>query len=185
MFISVVLAINSKFIYIVNSRGILNIYSLSGLLCSSVTCPGRPVSLIAPENDQLFMFTEDSEGILCHRLDAKNGGVIKGSQSSRVILGSDEQLIWLGVSFSGVLGAFSSIRKFSILLTRGTDRWTEILEISATEQDYWPVYFDVNTLSGIKTASGYPDPYPAPIVTDVPFKIPEIASDSVSQSYEE
>lgn len=185
MFISVVLAVNSKSIYLVNKRGILNIYSLSGLLCASVRCPGRPVSLIASENGQLFMFTEDSEGVLCHRLDSKNGGVIKGSQSSRVILGSEEQLIWFGVSFSGVLGALSSGRKFSILLTRGTDRWTEILETSANEHEFWPVYFDVNTLSGVKTASRYPDPYPAPIVTDIPFKIPELPIDSVSQSYEE
>lgn len=133
------------------------------------------------------MFTEDYEGIMCHRLDSMNGGVVKGSQSSRVLLGSTEKLVWCGTSFSGVLGAFSSNGKFSILLTRGNDRWTEILDTSKSSNGTkaWPVYFDVNTLSSVNCTEEFPDPYPAPIVVDTNFRIPELPTDTFSESYEE
>lgn len=176
---------NSHSVYLVNSRGILNIFTSTGLLRSSATCPGRPISLICSESDEIFMFTEDSEGILCHKLDARIGGVIKGSQSSRVLLGSTDKLIWCGLSFSGVLGAFTSSGKFLILLTRGTDRWTEILDTSKSVGMTWPVYFDINTLSSINCTDNYPDPYPAPIVIDTKFRIPELPIDTFSESYEE
>lgn len=163
----------------------MNIFSTTGLLRSSVTCPGRPISLICSESDEIFMFTEDSEGILCHRLDARNGGVVRGSQSSRVLLGSTDEFTWCGLSFSGVLGAFTSAGKFLILLTSGNDRWTEILDASKFAGTAWPVYFDVNTLSSISCTDKYPDPYPAPIVVDTNFRIPELPNDTFSESYEE
>ena len=163
----------------------MNIFSSTGLLRSSVICPGRPVSLTCSESDEIFMFTEDSEGILFHRLDARNGGVVKGSQSSRVLLGSTDQLTWCGLSYSSVLGVFTSTGKFSILLTRGNDRWTVILDTSKSTETAWPVYFDVNTLSSITCTDNFPDPYPAPIVIDTNFRIPELQSDTFSESYEE
>ena len=181
----IVLAVNSHSVYLVNNRGILNIFTSSGLLRSSVTCPGRPISLICSEGPEMFMFTADSEGILCHRLDSKIGGVIRGSQSSRVILEKTDELTWCGLSFSGVLGAFTASGKFSILLTRENDRWTEILDTSNSSETVWPVYFDVNTLSAITCADRYPDPYPAPIVIDTNFRIPALPTNTFSESYEE
>lgn len=181
------LGINSFGIYLINSRGILNIYSLSGLLQSSSTCPGKPVSLVCPDTGNvIYVFTEDSEGIQCYKLSSRNGGVL--SLPSRVILGSENNLIWCGLSFSGVLGVYTSKGKFMILLTRETDRWTEICDTSRSLGDRfeiaWPVYFDVNTFSGIvcKMSDGYPDPYPSPHVVDFKFKISEIETDA---SYEE
>ena len=182
--------INSSSIYVVNNRGILNIYSLNGLLRSSVTCPGRPISLIVC-TEKVFMFTEDSEGILCYRLDPFNGGVIKLTQGSRVLLGSKDKLKWCGVSYTGVLGVFSTNGRLSLLLTRSTDRWTEILDTSRTLEEkleiLWPVYFDTNSLSGMvcKYSDEFPDPYPAPHVIDFNFRIPELPTDSFSNSYEE
>lgn len=180
------LGLNSSWIYSVNSRGILNIYALSGLLQSSSVCPGRPISLVCPEDGSfVYLFTEDSEGILCYKLNAKNGGVM--GSASRVLLNcSESELIWCGISFSGVLGAFTSKGKFMILLNRETDRWTEILDVRNDKPEtVWPVYFDVNSLSGIicKISEKYPDPYPAPHVIDFNFKIPEIGTDLLG--YEE
>ena len=167
----------------------MNIYSLTGLLRSSVLCPGRPISLVCGD-EEVFLFTEDRDGILCSRINPKNGGLLPGSQSSRVLLycskAEENELLWCGLSFSGVLGAFSTKGKFSILLSRdGCDRWTEILDTFNDKMErVWPVYFDVNTLSAVvcKATEKYPDPYPAPHVIDFNFKIPEIANDP---SYEE
>ena len=156
----------------------MNIYTLTGLLRSTVMCPGRPISLVCGD-EEVFLFTDDLEGILCHRLNPKNGGSL---QSSRVLLYTVDsvQLVWCGLSFSGVLGSFTSTGKFSILLNRdGCDRWTEILDCAGESVKIWPVYFDVNTLSGVacKLDEKYLDPYPAPHVLDYPFKIPELAND--------
>ena len=168
----------------------MNVYTLTGLLKSTVMCPGRPISLVCGD-EEVFLFTEDGEGILCNRLNPRNGGLLSGSQSSRVFLYCDREeieLAWCGISFSGVLGSFTSCGKFSILLNRdGCDRWTEIFEASSSNQkveQVWPVYFDVNSLSAVacKIDEKYPDPYPVPHVIDYPFKIPEIPNDS---SYEE
>lgn len=173
-----------------NNRGILSIYSLTGLLRSSVICPGRPISLVVCAKE-VFMFTEDSEGVLCYRLDFLNGGVIKSTQSTRVLLGSKDRLIWCGISYTGILGAFSTSGRLSLLLTRGTDRWTEILDTSQALSEkleiLWPVYFDTNSLSGMvcKMTDEFPDPYPAPHVIDFNFRIPELPMDSFSASYEE
>lgn len=192
---SILVGVNSANVFVVNSRGIINIFTLSGLLRSSATCPGRPISLICPDGKEIYLFTEDSEGILCYRLDSRCGGVSRGSQGSRVLLRSssssssaaaeeDNQIIWCGLSFSGVLGAFTSSGKLLILLTGGScDRWTEILDTSKILSDKfeqaWPVYFDVNVLSAVtcKISDSYPDPYPAPHVIDFKFKIPELSSD--------
>lgn len=186
----ILVGINSQGVFVIKNCGILNIYSRSGLLRASVTCPGRPISLICPEGNEIFLFTEDSEGVLCHRLDARSGGVSKGSQASRVILGSEkQQLTWVGLSFSGVLGAFSSAGKLSLLLSGGDcDRWTEFLDTSKALGDKfeqaWPVYFDVNVLSAVvcKFTEKFPDPYPAPHVIDFNFCIPELSTES---AYEE
>lgn len=149
-------------------------------------CPGRPISLVC-NDEEVFLFTEDFEGILCNRLNPKNGGVLAGTQSSRVLLYCSKEegneIYWCGLSFSGVLGASTTMGKFLIYLNRdGCDRWTEI---SSVPTNVWPVYFDINTLSGVvckEEDEKYPDPYPAPHVIDFNFKIPEIQNDS---SYEE
>ncbi len=126
------------------------------------------------------------------KLDSLNGGVIRSSQSSRVVLGVEERLIWCGVSYTGLLGAFLSSGMFLLHFTQGTDRWTEILDTSKTLGEKlevaWPIYFDATSVSACvckASDSGYPDPYPAPHVIDFAFRIPEISNDSFSNSYEE
>ena len=119
-------------------------------------------------------------------MNSRNGGAI--GIPSRVLLGSESTLTWCGIGFSGVLGAFDSNGKLLILLTRETERWTVILDTSHNLADKyeqaWPVYFDVNTLSGIvcKMIDNFPDPYPGPHVIDFNFKIPELETD---ETYEE
>lgn len=168
----------------------MNIYTLTGLLKSSVMCPGRAISLVCSE-EEVFLFTEDSEGILCNRINPKTGGLIPNVASSRVLLycsKEDSELVWVGSSFTGVLGSFTSKGKFSILLNRDGcgDRWTEILDTNSSSLDkVWPVYFDINVLSGVicKANETYPDPYPSPHVIDINFKIPEISNDAPFEEY--
>jgi hypothetical protein len=79
--IFVVVGINSNCIYCVNSRGIMNIYSLNGQYRSSSICPGRPDSLFCSENE-VILFISDSEGLSMLTLDSLTGLVI-GSGRTR------------------------------------------------------------------------------------------------------
>lgn len=181
----VLVALGREYCYVLLSRGILNIYSQSGLLQATVCCPAQPVSLVAFE-DELVFFGQDSAGVSCYRLDSRTGAQLS---CSRVMVDNTDALIWFGYNYAGLLAAFTQCGRMLLRLTEGGDRWTEILNTS-TNPDLklaWPVYFDISTLSAVlcKHDEIFPDPYPAPHVTEIPLQIPEISPDLTGTGYEE
>lgn len=181
----VLVALGREYCYVLLSRGILNIYSQSGLLQASVCCPAKAVSLVAFEDDLVF-FGQDFSGVSSYRLDSRTGAQMA---CSRVMVDDTDALIWFGYNYAGLLAAFTQCGRMLLRLTEGGDRWTEILNTS-TNPDLklvWPVYFDVSSVSAVlcKHDEIFPDPYPAPHVTEIPLLIPEISPDLSGTGYEE
>lgn len=183
--VPVLVALSRDYCYVLLSRGILNIYTQSGLLQASVCCPAQPVSLLAFEEELVF-FGQDFAGVSCYRLDAPTGTQLS---CSRVMVDETDALIWSGYNEAGLLAAFTQNGRMLLRLTEGGDRWTEILNtaIIPDVKLVWPVYFDVTSLSAVRCNHDeiFPDPYPAPHVTEIPLQIPEISPDLIETGFEE
>ena len=141
-----------------------------------LTSTGIPVSLFSVPSDDLIglcmhgtiiaMLCISGDELCCHLYDFKQ----QVTESHRVYsVSKDRVLVWTGFSEGGQLAIFDSA---GTLLCFNGSLWIPVLKV---DEACWPVYITSTELHAVLATSmpegSYPDPYPAPLVTPIPFSV--------------
>ena len=142
-----------------------------------LTSTGVPVSLFSVPSDNfvslcmhgtiLAIFSASDDELSCHLYDFKQ----QVTESHRVCsVSKDKVLVWTGFSEQGQLAIFDSM---GTLLCFNGSLWIPVLKL---DEVCWPVYITTTELHAVLPTSmpegSYPDPYPAPLITPIPFSVP-------------
>ncbi len=177
--VPVLVAVGLEYCYVVLKRGVVNMYTISGVFLRSFVCPAEPLSIVA-NADEVSFFSQDVDGVTCYSLNPQTGAQLS---SSRVLI--RDELIWCGFNSVGVLAAFTFNGRMLIRLTNNGHQWIEVLDVRSNLdiKRAWPCYFDVMSVSVINCSfeDAVPDPYPPKAMTELSFCIPEAPDSAIEE----
>lgn len=166
-----------QFVAVASSQRLLRIFSPAGLPIAIISLQGPPIALAA-HGDELAVVWHSGNGIEGEQLLSYS--VFNVPERCDLASGSlplaNADLIWLGYSKSGQLGAFDSSGILRIRTPQFGGSWTPVF-MSSAERKGNEEYFIVGISHKemyciIGNAGTFPQVHPKPIVSMLPFEIP-------------
>jgi minichromosome loss Mcl1-like protein/DNA polymerase alpha-binding protein Ctf4 len=152
---------------ILTDTGILHVLTSTGVPMTIFSVPSDGVISVCMHGTMIAIFSTLDAELSCHLYDFKQ----QLTESHRVCsISKDRTVIWSAFSEQGQLVMYDST---GILLSFNGSLWIPVLKV---EEACWPVYVTSTELHAILSTSmpegNHPDPYPAPLITPLPFCIP-------------
>ena len=164
----VALSCTEMHVTVLTSTGIIHVLTSTGIPVTIFSVPVDAVISVCMHATMIAIFSAVDTELSCHLYDFKQ----QLTESHRVCsISKDKTLIWCAFSEQGQLVMYDST---GTLLSFNGSLWIPVLRVE--EEVCWPVYATSTELHAILSTSmpegNYPDPYPVPLITPIPFCIP-------------
>lgn len=147
--------------------GVIHVLTSTSIPVSLFSVPSGNFVNLCMHGTIIAIFSASDDELSCHLYDFKQ----QLTESHRVCsVSKDKVLIWVGFSEQGQLAVFDST---GMLLCFNGSLWIPVLKL---EEVCWPVYITSTELYAVLSTSmpegSHPDPYPAPLISPIPFSVP-------------